>query len=64
MAFNLIIVYDSHFILNWIYLFLDSLNFKNEKLRVFVKIYSYLVCKYKIKQDKETVEQDGTKNKK
>ena len=64
MGFAIIIVYNSHFILIWTYLFLDSLNFKNEKLKMFVKIYSYLVCKYKVKQDKGTVKQDDTKNKK
>ena len=58
MAFVVIIVYNAQFIMNWIYLFLESLNFKNENLRTFVKVYSYLVCKHKNKKDQEDKEPD------
>ena len=64
MAFAIIVVYNTHFLMNWMYLFLDSLNLKNEKLKIFVRIYSYLVCKHKIWQEKETNDQSSTNNEK
>ena len=64
MAFGVIIVYNTHFIMNWTYLFLDSLNFKNENLRTFLKIYSYLVCKHKVRQEKKSDDQDIKKEEK
>ena len=49
MAFIVIIVYNSIFLLQWLYLFLQSFNFKNPNMRKVLELLSYLVCKSKIK---------------
>ena len=64
IAFGIIIVYNTHFIMNWTYLFLVSLNFKNENLRTFVRIYSYLVCKQNIHKNKNTSHKNVLKEEK
>ena len=64
MAFGVIIIYNTHFVMHWIYLFLESLNFKNQNLKTFVKVYSYLVCKHKNKKDMESTHQDDIKQEK
>ena len=39
------------FLTQWLYYFLVSLEFKNENLRKFVKIYGILLCKSSPKKD-------------
>ena len=56
MGLILIATYNSIFLLKWTYLFLSSLNFKNEKFRKGVEIYGYLICSHKSKRSENKIE--------
>ena len=47
MAFILVIVYNSIFLLQWVYLFLLSFNFKNPNMRKALELFSSMICKNK-----------------
>ena len=56
MGLILIATYNSIFLLKWTYLFLSSLNIKNEKFRKGVEIYGYLICSHKSKRSEKKIE--------
>ena len=43
LAFCVVFVYNSIFIIKWTYLFLISFNFKNYKIQRFLEVYSYII---------------------
>ena len=47
IAFLIIIVYNSHFLLEWVYLFIYSFEFKNKKIKAVLEMYRQLTCKKK-----------------
>ena len=52
LALFILIVFNIMFFTQWLYYFLVSLDFKNENLKKFVKIYGMLLCKSSLKKDK------------
>ena len=48
VAFIIIIFYNSHFVLEWTYLFILSFNFKNKKIKTALKMYRQITCKKKL----------------
>ena len=52
MAMIILVVFNGMFLINWLYYFLVSLNFKNEKMGMFIILYATLICKNK--QDRKT----------
>ena len=47
-AILVIFVYNAMFLLEWCFLFLESFNFKNERMRIIVGVYGALICKRKM----------------
>ena len=40
--------YNVTFLLEWCYLFLESFSFKNEKMKVILSFYGFLICQKKL----------------
>ena len=51
LAFIVIIVFNSMFLLQWTFLFLHSFNFKNSNMRKFLKFFGALICMNKVKSN-------------
>ena len=51
LAFIVIIVFNSIFLLHWTFLFLQSFNFKNSNMRKFLEVFGTLICKNKVKSN-------------
>ena len=45
---------NSYFIIQWTYLFLLSLNFKNKYYQIFMKIFGIIICKHGWNKEKST----------
>ena len=58
MALIVIIAYNAIFVLSWLYLYFDSLNIKNENFKAFLKVYSFLVCKKRVIEQKRVEKKD------
>ena len=56
MAFIVILVYNSIFLLQWTYLLLYSINFKNEKVRKALEIYGHVICNRNVKAYADRIE--------
>ena len=54
IAMLILIVFNSVFLIRWLYYFLDSFNFKNKNLRMFVMLYGLMLCKNKNSKETET----------
>ena len=64
MALGIIIIYNTHFVLCWTYLFLGSFKIKNENLRAFIRVFGCFVCKYKARKAKEVSQNEDSKKSK
>ena len=58
MAFIVILVYNSMFLLQWTYLLLYSISFKNEKIRKVIDIYRCLICTRRVRRYTAEVEDE------
>ena len=61
IAVLILVVFNSIFLTQWLYYFLESINFKNENLKKLVQMYGTLLCKSKKQTEVNTeVEIDET----
>ena len=61
IAVIILVVFNSIFLTQWMYYFLESINFKNENLKKLVQMYGTLLCKRKKEKEGNTkIEIDET----
>ena len=61
IAVIILVVFNSIFLTQWMYYFLESINFKNENLKKLVQMYGTLLCKRKKENEGNTeIEIDET----
>ena len=54
MAMIILVFFNGMFLINWLYYFLVSINFKNEKMGMFIILYATLICKSKQNSESES----------